>query len=140
MAQTLAAKSHRDPEKVRLLLDTHALLWFLEQDKRLSASARRAIENRRNSIWASAVSGYELGLKHAHGKLDFPIHNLEQILHAAGIELLPVLMGHAVKAADLLQHHGDPWDRILVAQTSIEDLILVTRDERLREYGIRTFW
>jgi PIN domain nuclease of toxin-antitoxin system len=140
VAQTLAAKSHRHSKEVRLLLDTHALLWFLERDKRLSASARRAIESRRNSIWASAVSGYELGLKCAYGKLNFPIHDLEPMLSAANIDLLPVLMSHAVKATDLQQNHGDPWDRILVAQASIEDLILVTRDERLRDYGIRTFW
>ncbi len=125
---------------MRLLVDTHALLWFLTEDKHISNAARRAIENRQNSVWASAVSGYELGLNHAHGKLDFPVHDLLPMLHAANIELLPILMSHALAAAGLRQEHRDPWDRILVAQAKIEDLMLVTRDEALEKYDIRTFW
>jgi PIN domain nuclease of toxin-antitoxin system len=125
---------------VKLLLDSHALVWFLEGDKRLSLPARRAIESQRNSVWASAVSGYELGLKHAQGRLDFPIHDLQSMLRAASIDLLPVSIEHAVAAADLQQHHRDPWDRILVAQAQIEGLILVTTDEKTEAYGVPTFW
>jgi PIN domain nuclease of toxin-antitoxin system len=125
---------------VRLLLDSHSVFWFLTQNKRLSAAARRAIENRRNSVWASAVSGYELSLKYAYGKLDFPIHDFQPALRAANIDELPMLMNHTIAAADLRQHHRDPWDRILVAQAQIEELVLVTADERLLAYGVPTFW
>jgi PIN domain nuclease of toxin-antitoxin system len=135
-----AEGAQESAQAVRLLLDTHALFWFLTENKKLSARALRAIESPKNELWASAVSGYEIGRKYAYGKIDLPAGELTDKLRGAGIEELPVEIEHAIMAAELPQHHNDPWDRILVAQAKLDDLILVTTDEKLQAYGTPTFW
>lgn len=126
---------------MKLLLDSHALYWFLRGDKRLSAPARRAIENARNELFASAISGYELTFKAVQGGLDpMFLSGLEEYTQRGQIRVLPVTMEHAVAAAELPGPHSDSWDRILMAQARIEQLIVVTRDRAFSDYGFRTLW
>jgi PIN domain nuclease of toxin-antitoxin system len=124
-----------------LLLDSHALYWFLRGDKRLSAPARRAIENARNELFASAISGYELTFKAVAGGLDPAfLSGLEEFAQRGHVRILPITLEHAVLGAELPGPHSDPWDRILMAQARIEQLIMVTRDRAFSDYGFRTLW
>jgi PIN domain nuclease of toxin-antitoxin system len=119
---------------VRLLLDTHALLWWLDDDARLEKSAVDAIAGA-ELVAVSAASAWEIGLKQAIGKLRGP-DDLSAELATNGFTELPVTVAHALAAGALPPHHSDPFDRMLVAQSQLEGLTLVTLDDRLGAYGI----
>jgi PIN domain nuclease of toxin-antitoxin system len=119
---------------VRLLLDTHALLWWLDDDARLDPSAADAIADA-DVVAVSAASAWEIAIKQAIGKLTGP-EDLSAQLSTNGFTELPVTVAHALAAGALPPHHSDPFDRMLVAQSLLEGLVVVTRDERLADYGI----
>ena len=121
----------------RLLLDTHAFLWWVSEVARLTAGARAAIADPRNEVFVSAVSGWEIAVKKAKGKLTAP-DNLAAMVDTGGFTHLPLTYHHAEQAAVLPMHHRDPFDRFLVAQSQAEGLILVTRDRNIPKYGVRT--
>lgn len=121
----------------RLLLDTHALLWALTSPSRLNEYAREAIRDPVNVVYVSAVSGWEIALKSNLGKLEAP-DNLQAKALESGFTLLNVTFSHGVQAGSLPLHHRDPFDRLLIAQAQAEGLLLVTRDERIRRYGLQT--
>jgi PIN domain nuclease of toxin-antitoxin system len=120
---------------VNLLLDTHALLWWLSDDPALKADARQAISQASNIIYVSAASAWEISIKKALGKLDAP-NDLHAALFANHFEPLPITIGHATSAGQLPRHQDDPFDRMLVAQAQAEELTLVTHDKIFRPYGI----
>jgi PIN domain nuclease of toxin-antitoxin system len=119
----------------RLLLDSHVLLWWLGEHARLSTGARKAIAEA-EVVHVSAISAWELTIKAALGKLKTP-DDLEVQMRANRFIPLPVTVTHAIAAGKLPRHHGDPFDRMLVAQASLESLTLVTSDLRLRAYDVR---
>ena len=119
----------------RLLLDSHVLLWALSDVSSLRGGSRRLIADSNNYVVVSAVSVWELRIKCALGKLSVP-DTLEEMTRRSGFVELPVTFDHAKRAAGLPAIHGDPFDRMLVAQAQIEGLEIVTRDRRLREYGV----
>jgi PIN domain nuclease of toxin-antitoxin system len=119
---------------VRLLLDTHVLLWWLA-DEHLSAPARLAIADPANTAVISAVSAWEISVKKALGKLAAP-DDLEQQIQSGGFVPLPITIGHGVAAGELERHHDDPFDRMLIAQARAEGLTIVTRDKRFSDYGV----
>lgn len=121
----------------RLLLDTHAFLWWLADEPRLGASARKRIAEPANSVFVSAATGWEIGIKRALGKLQAP-DGLDALVEEEGFAHLPVTFFHGEQAGALPQHHRDPFDRMLVAQAQAEGLVLVTRDPQIKTYGIRT--
>ncbi|MEK7949884.1 type II toxin-antitoxin system VapC family toxin [Luteolibacter soli] len=120
---------------MRILLDSHALLWWMDDPLKLSPKARAEISNPANAIFASAVSIWELGLKVSKGKLRLPL-TFHEILGEHGIQSLPFLSSHAIESIALPEIHGDPFDRALVAQCLLENLTLATRDRILADYGI----
>lgn len=120
---------------MRLLLDTHALLWWLFKLPRLGGAARLGIAAVENEVFVSAVSGYEIAYKRALGKLAAP-DDLESQVTGLGFSGQPVTLRHAVAAGNLPQHHKDPFDRLLVAQARCEGLTLVTADAQLAAYGV----
>lgn len=122
---------------MRLLLDTHVVLWWLADD-RLDDDAKRAIADERNEVFVSAATAWEIAIKAALGKLEAP-DDLSLQLGANAFASLDIGIEHALAAGRLPRHHDDPFDRMLVAQASLEQLILVTRDARLAAYGVRTF-
>ena len=122
---------------VRLLLDTHAVLWTLAEPHKLSATTRRAVEDARNEVFVSVVSGWEIAIKRALGKLHAP-EDLETAIREQDFTPLLVTFHHAEEAGALPPHHSDPFDRMLIAQARAEGLILVTRDTRIPLYGVRT--
>ena len=125
---------------MRLLLDTHALLWALSAPQQLPASLRRAIQAAENDVYASLASAWEIAIKAALGKIEFDVRSLERMLAATGFQTLDISLQHAVRVAELPLHHGDPFDRMLVAQALSESMVLVTRDRALRQYGVRILW
>jgi len=119
---------------VRLLLDTHALLWWLA-DEDLTTQARDAIADPANLVVVSAASAWEISIKRALGKLAAP-DDLEQQVQEGGFSPLPISIAHALAAGQLARHHEDPFDRMLIAQALAEGLTIVTRDKRFNDYGV----
>ena len=122
---------------MRLLLDTHTLLWWLLTPGQLSAGAHAAITAPDVAVFVSAASAWEAAIKRALGKLDVP-DDLETQIAAAGFTPLSITLAHGTAAGALPLHHRDPFDRLLIAQARAERLTLVTRDAALAVYGIET--
>jgi PIN domain nuclease of toxin-antitoxin system len=121
---------------MRLLLDTHVLLWWLADHPALSKRARNLIANE-PEVFASAASAWEISIKRALGKLEAP-EDLQAAVEASGITELPILFEHAVVAGALPRHHDDPFDHMLVAQAQHEGLTLLTSDSQIRRYAVAT--
>ena len=121
--------------RLKLLLDTHVVIWALEKPKRLSARARQAIEAEANDIFVSVVSPWELVIKGPREGLRVP-EDLEEQLVRQNISLLPVLWRHTDSLKTMAYHHRDPFDRMLVAQALIEGLTIVTADRKMRQYPV----
>jgi PIN domain nuclease of toxin-antitoxin system len=125
---------------LRLLLDTHALLWALSASAELPASLRDALEDPANSVFVSAASAWEMAIKQARGKLRYPAEEVAAALRRASLLELPVTLRHAEAAAGLPPLHRDPFDRMLVAQAQVEGLSLVSRDPAVRQYQVTVLW
>jgi len=125
---------------VRLLLDTHALLWWLSDDLRLSRPARRAIADPANQLTVSAAVGYEIAYKQNLGRLPALPEMLPERLRREGIGTLAISLDHALAAAALPGPHRDPWDRIIMAQALAEDCRVVTVDRIFSDYGVPILW
>lgn len=121
---------------MRLLLDTHVYLWWLDDDPRLSEAARDAVADGDAIVHVSAVSVWEAAIKVAAGRLDIGPTDLVGAIPANSFIELPVNMRHAVRAGTLPLHHRDPFDRMLVAQAQLEDLTLVSFDPALTAYNV----
>ncbi len=128
---------------MKLLLDTHAFLWFLAGDKQLSSKARRRLEDPRNESFLSIASVWEMAIKVGIGKLRLG-DELDVLVDRGArdnrIALLPIARRHAIAVASLPAHHGDPFDRMLVAQASAEDMTLIARDAAFDDYAVRRIW
>ncbi len=120
---------------MRLLLDTHVLLWALADPDELSSSARAAIEDGSTFVGISAASVWEIAIKRARGRLSAP-EDLPRALHRLGFEPLAITVEHAIAAGALPRHHADPFDRMLVAQALIEGFTIVTRNPDFAPYGV----
>src|SRR5689334_10810627 len=118
-----------------LLLDTHALLWWLDDPKQLSKQARRAIRDGTNIVYVSAAVAWEITIKKALGKLDAP-DNLEEVLEANRFLPFPITVAHALAVRALPVHHRDPFDRMLIAQALHEGFRLVSRDPEIARYPV----
>ena len=122
---------------MRLILDTHVLLWWLNNNKTLSEQASQAIRESNNLVFISAATAWEISIKKSLGKLE-PPDNLEDALLANRFQSLPITVPHALLAGQLPPHHDDPFDRLLIAQSRIEGLTLVTRDQKQLLYDVQT--
>ena len=122
---------------MRLLLDSHSLLWWLSDVPRLGKIAYDAIASPDNEVFVSAANIWELAIKREKGALPAP-YDLATLIEQRGFTPLPLSLFHAEQAASLPMHHRDPFDRMLIAQAQAEGLTLVTRDPHILRYGIRT--
>ena len=120
---------------MNLLLDTHVLLWWLDDNPTLSKKAKEAIADGGNIIFISAATIWEIRIKHSLGKLKIP-RNFRKVLDLQGFEMLPISADHAHLVGELPIHHRDPFDRMLIAQAFFENFTLVSRDNRFKQYKV----
>lgn len=122
---------------MNVLLDTHVALWAITDDPRLSAKAREMILSERATVWISAVSVWEIAIKHGLGRGDMPVSGQEALgyFREAGYRFLAIEPEHAAAVESLPQHHQDPFDRLLVAQALTEPMHLLTHDAMQARYG-----
>ena len=123
---------------MNLLLDTHVVLWWRLDSRRLRAEARRAIESA-DRVVVSAVSAWEIAIKVGLGRLDLK-DPLALMIEQSGFDQLPLTFQHAERVQTLPHHHGDPFDRMLVAQAQVEHLTLVSHDRTLASYAVPVIW
>jgi PIN domain nuclease of toxin-antitoxin system len=127
---------------MKILLDTHSFIWFVEDDPRLTVGIKRIIEKPSNEIYLSIASIWEMAIKIQLKKLLIN-KSIEEIIDLAiknGFELLPILPEHIIKLTTLDFHHRDPFDRIIVAQGLVENQEIISSDEIFDSYGIRRIW
>jgi prevent-host-death family protein len=125
----------RHDDEMKVLLDTHAFLWWLGDDPKLSPAAREAIRDPDALVHVSAASIWEIAIKLKLGWLDVQDSDCAAEIEANGFVELAISARHAQRAGALPRHHDDPFDRMLIAQAQLEDLVLITHDRRLRRYG-----
>lgn len=128
---------------MKTLLDTHALLWLITGDERLSETAKKSFLDQENSLFFSAASLWEICLKKSLGKLSLKSGWLKAIqdeMKVNAIQWLAVEILHCAELAKLPFHHRDPFDRMLIAQAMVEDMLLLSRDSRLSDYEITRIW
>lgn len=128
---------------MRVLLDTHSFLWWLNGDRQLSTRARRTIQDPKNAVLVSAASAWEITTKVRIGKLPGAVEVAADVLgclQSQQFESLDITVLHAQKAGHLPGIHRDPFDRMLAAQAQIEDLPIVTNDPAFDEYGVNRIW
>jgi PIN domain nuclease of toxin-antitoxin system len=127
---------------MKCLVDTHAFLWFMAGDPRLSRAARRAIEAGDDEWCLSAASVWEMAIKSSLGRLTLPSPASEYVADKVqnGLRVLPVDWPHAAAVERLPFHHHDPFDRLLVAQAQSDHLSIVTKDSIFRQYGVSVVW
>ncbi len=128
---------------MRLLLDTHAFLWWLAGDEALSPAARAAIADEANGVFVSAASAWEIATKHRIGKLPgvaAVIADLDGAIADQGFAALPIGVRHGQAAGALPGPHRDPFDPMLIAQAMLENLVLVSNEQPFDAYGVARLW
>jgi PIN domain nuclease of toxin-antitoxin system len=127
---------------MKILLDTHAFIWFVEDDPQLTDITKRIIEKQTNEIYLSIASIWEIAIKMQLKKLDIN-RTIEEIIDLAtlnGFELLPILPEHIIRLTTLDFHHRDPFDRIIIAQGLTENQEIVSRDKIFDDYAVKRIW
>ena len=128
---------------MRVLIDTHVFLWWVEGDRALPAKARAALADQDNECLFSLVSVWELAIKTGLGKLKLAVPVQRYVVEhvaANGFRMLDIRMAHVGRVESLVPHHGDPFDRLLIAQALEEKLPVVTADPVFRTYGVKRIW
>lgn len=125
---------------MRLLLDTHALIWFLLDRSRIPSPLARIVVDPAHSVYVSSASTWEASIKGGLGQLHLPFGRLESVIIDAGFAPLPVTIAHTLGIQSLPRLHRDPFDRLLIAQARHEHLTLVTRDRIIQRYPVTTLW
>ena len=125
----------------KILLDTHTLIGWAIADKRLSKKVRRLMENEQTRVFVSSATAWEIATKARLGKLAWSSPgSVESYCRNQGFELLPISFGHAERAGSWPQEHGDPFDRMLAAQSDKEHIPVATSDPKIELFGVETIW
>jgi PIN domain nuclease of toxin-antitoxin system len=128
---------------MKLLLDTHVLIWLVEGSDNLSQAARQAIEDEKNSLHLSIASLWEMTIKMTLGKLQLEMsidRIVESYILPSGMEIIPIHLNHLLVLRDLPLHHRDPFDRLLISQSQSEKLTLVSGDRVFGDYPVQILW
>ncbi len=120
---------------MRVLLDTHILLWWLKDDSKLSTDAVNIIENPANDILISAVNTWEIAFKKSMGRIQIDMNELLKSIKSSGLGVLDIKVNHTCQISNLPYHHKNPFDRMLIAQSIVEPMRLLTHDDTLIQYG-----
>lgn len=128
---------------MKALLDTHAFLWWNANDTKLSSTAREFIENPENTLFLSTASAWEMVIKHKLDKLPLPespeVYIPSRLEHY-NFETLPIELAHVLGVSQLAPHHNDPFDRLLIAQSQIEGMPIITVDKKIGQYPVSILW
>jgi len=127
---------------LKLLLDTHTFIWFINGDDRLSTTAKNEISKPSNLKYISIASIWEMAVKISLGKLkiNYPFKDIFQQIEENGFEILTVIFNHTDVLSQLEFHHRDPFDRMLIAQGISEKMAIISKDEMFRKYGVKITW
>lgn len=127
---------------MNLLIDTHALIWFINDNEKLPSKTKQIIENKDNDIYVSIASYWEIGIKKSIGRLDLnsDLETVFKIIEETGFETLPITTNQILKNSGLKFHHQDPFDRIIIAQAMMEEMAIITKDSQFKNYNIPTIW
>lgn len=127
---------------MNLLLDTHSLIWFLNGDEKLSNNAKAVIEDDANSKIVSIASIWEIAIKISLSKFRFSkgFKHFLDMVEDNGFEILPITFEHTLELSTLEFLHRDPFDRLLIAQCRSEKLVIVTKDDNINRYNLKTIW
>jgi len=128
---------------MRVLIDTHVFLWWIEDNPRLSPRAREIIGNIENEVFLSAASGWEIAIKARLGRIKLPQDPARFVMEQVAINAfrtLPIQLGHALHIYTLPPIHRDPFDRILVAQSQLENMPIITADSYIARYPVEVIW
>ena len=128
---------------MKALLDTHVFLWMISRPESLSEFAKKIIETEHNEIFLSPVSGWEITIKYQINKLklpDKPDIYIPQQIDENFVTVLPIRMNHVLNVYNLPDIHRDPFDRLLISQSQLEGLPLITNDEKIKQYAVETIW
>jgi PIN domain nuclease of toxin-antitoxin system len=128
--------------RVKVLLDIHVLLWWLEGGNKLSRRARHVIQDQETTVLVSAVSAWEIAIKSEGGKLEAGplVTDFQKELGREGFAELPISAQHAIRAGILKGPHRDPFDRMLIAQAQAENVPVISKDKLFDDYGVRRIW
>ena len=127
---------------MKLLLDTHTFIWYVEDDARLPETTKEIIKSEENTLLISIASLWEISIKTSLNKLTLKA-SIEEIVNMVmenGFELLPILPGHIIKNNLLEYYHRDPFDRMIIAQVLFEEIVIVGKDEMFDKYGVTRIW
>ena len=128
---------------MKLLLDTHCWLWWLFEPEKLSPTATQTILDSKNELWLSVASIWEIGIKFKIGKLNLPLSPeilIPQQMQRDDISALSITPAHALQASNLTLHHRDPFDRMLIAQSQLETMSILTNDNAFNSYPVLILW
>lgn len=127
---------------MNLLIDTHALIWFITNNDRLPGKTKDIIENKENDCFVSIATYWEIGIKNSIGrlKLNTDLKSVFRIIEETGFDTLPITTNQILQNASLPFHHQDPFDRIIIAQAITEKMTIVTKDSQIENYNAPTIW
>ncbi|MEM9328453.1 MAG: type II toxin-antitoxin system VapC family toxin [Bacteroidota bacterium] len=127
---------------MNLLLDTHAVIWFMTDDGKLKEGNKELVESKENNAFVSIASLWEMGIKHSLYKLTLrtELKEVFELIERSGFEVLPITPEHILTSASLPFHHRDPFDRLLIAQAKSEQLLLMTKDPWVLNYEVQSIW
>ena len=127
---------------MKLLLDSHSIIWFLDGSSKLSKNARNVIEDENNIKFICSASLWEIAIKISLKKADFSISFVEfvSLIELNGFDILPITTIHSLEVSQLPFFHRDPFDRMLVAQALVDELVVVTKDDWIKLYSIKAIW
>ncbi|OGT37186.1 MAG: hypothetical protein A3F12_04175 [Gammaproteobacteria bacterium RIFCSPHIGHO2_12_FULL_38_14] len=117
------------------LLDTHVILWWLTQPQKINQKAQQIIQDQSNRIFLSSASFWEMAIKKSIGRLTLP-HNLIETITAENFKILPILPEECLGVADLPLLHSDPFDRLIIIQAKLNNMIVITNDQKIAEYPV----
>ena len=124
---------------MKLLLDTHTLIWWFSEPSLLKNQALSMLQKSDNTVFVSAATIWEIAIKKKLGRLDIEISEMLSAMQASNFEELPISIAHSLYAGSLPLHHDDPFDRMLIAQAVLENFLLITHDKRLKNYDAPVF-
>ena len=127
---------------MNLLIDTHAIIWFITDSQNLPPSIKLMLENKENNCYVSIASLWEIAIKHSLEilKLNSNLENVFKTIEESGFECLPISVRHILQNSQLAFHHQDPFDRIIIAQAMVDDLKIITKDGQFHKYDVSMIW